>query len=320
MKLSLLNSNLKGDFELIERELEKAIHTETELLNDASFQLLKAGGKRIRPVFVLLSAKFGSYDIQKVKNVAVALELIHMASLVHDDVIDDARLRRGITTINYQWNDRIAMYTGDYILARSLEYMTKIPHPIAHQILSKAIIEVCLGEIEQIKDKYRFDQTLRNYLRRIKRKTALLIAVSCELGAVAADSDKQTQRQLYHFGYYIGMAFQITDDILDFTASEKALGKPSGEDLRQGNITLPTLYAMANPDIKAMIETINIQSSRAEMDNVISHIKKSGAIEKSYALSARYLKKALAILDDMPANRARRTLREIANFIGKRTY
>lgn len=320
MKLSLLNSNLKGDFDLIEQELEIAIHSKTKMLNDATVQLLKAGGKRIRPVFVLLSAKFGTYDIHTVKYVAVALELIHMASLVHDDVIDDAKLRRGITTINYQWNDKIAMYAGDYILARSLEYMTKIKQPIAHQILSNAIIEVCIGEVEQIKDKYRFDQTLRDYLRRIKRKTALLIAVSCELGAVAAEVDVQMQRQLYKFGYFIGMSYQITDDILDFTGSEKDLGKPAGEDLRQGNITLPALYAMKNPKLKTLISTINEDTSKKQMDSIIAQIKSSGAIEQSHAISSRYLKKALSILDEFPANRARKTLREIANFIGKRKY
>ena len=113
MKLSMLYSNFKTDFNLIEKELEQAIHSDTELLQSASIQLLKAGGKRIRPVFVLLSAKFGTYDMQTVKNTAVALELIHMASLVHDDVIDDADVRRGQPTINYTWNNRIAMYTGD---------------------------------------------------------------------------------------------------------------------------------------------------------------------------------------------------------------
>ncbi|MEK3886030.1 heptaprenyl diphosphate synthase component II [Bacillus sp. FSL K6-3431] len=320
MKLSLLNSNLKGDFDLIEQELETAIYSETELLRDASVQLLKAGGKRIRPVFVLLSAKFGSYDIHKVKNVAVALELIHMASLVHDDVIDDARLRRGITTINYQWNDRIAMYTGDYILARSLEYMTNIKKPTAHQILSNTIIEVCIGEIEQIKDKYRFNQTLRDYLRRIKRKTALLIAVSCELGAVSSDVDTHLQKQLYRFGYFIGMSYQITDDILDFTASEKDLGKPAGEDLRQGNITLPALYAMGDQYLKDIISNVNENTSKEQMSAIIAKIKKSGAIDQSRDLSFRYLTKALAILDELPANRAKKALQEIANFIGKRKF
>lgn len=320
MKLSLLYSNLKVDFNVIEKELENAIQSNTNLLQSASSQLLRAGGKRIRPVFVLLSAKFGTYDIQTVKNAAVALELIHMASLVHDDVIDDANVRRGKPTINYTWNNRIAMYSGDFILARSLEYMTNIQNPIAHQVLSDAIIEVCLGEIEQIKDKYRYDQTLRDYLRRIKRKTALLIAVSCELGAISAGADEAIYRQLFKFGYCIGMSYQIIDDILDFTASEKVLGKPAGEDLRQGNITLPALYAMQNPLIKQEIIKVSEHTTKEEMSDVISLIRESGAIEQSYNLSRRYLDKALSILDELPDIHARKTLREIATFIGKRKY
>ncbi|MBS4176564.1 heptaprenyl diphosphate synthase component II [Lederbergia citrea] len=320
MKLTLLNSTFKADFDIIEKELEKAIQSEIELLQRASVQLLKAGGKRIRPVFVLLAAKFGSYNIHMIKNTAVALELIHMASLVHDDVIDDADIRRGQPTINYTWDDRIAMYTGDYILARSLDYMTNIRNPIAHQILSKAIIDVCNGEIEQIRDKYRFNQTLRDYLRRIKRKTALLIAVSCELGAVSAGTDEAIYKQLYKFGYFIGMSYQITDDILDFTGSEQELGKPAGEDLRQGNITLPVLYAMNDEKLKSEIIKINDQTGKKEMFDIISQIKKSGAIEQSHLLSKRYLQKALEVLDELPSVKAKKTLREIAHYIGKRKY
>ncbi|HLU22640.1 heptaprenyl diphosphate synthase component II [Lederbergia graminis] len=320
MKLTLLNSSLKADFEIIEKGMEVAVKSDVELLEKASIQLLKAGGKRIRPVFVLLSAKFGSYDIEKIKNAAIALELIHMASLVHDDVIDNANLRRGKPTINYTWNDRIALHTGDYILARSLEYMTSIENSIAHKILSNAIIEVCLGEIEQIKDKYRFNQSVRDYLRRIKRKTALLIAVSCELGAVAAGTSEKIHKQLFKFGYYIGMSYQITDDILDFIGTEKELGKPAGEDLHQGNITLPVFYAMRDDYIKSKIIKVNEYTSREEMDSIIALIKSSGAIEYSKAISRRYLEKAKNVLEQLPNNKAKKPLEEIINYIGNRKY
>lgn len=320
MKLTWLYRNFKSDLDLIEKELEEAVSSNSELVENASLKLLKAGGKRIRPVFVLLSAKFGEYRIEKVKNVAMALELIHMASLVHDDVIDDADMRRGLPTINYIWDDRVAMYTGDYILARSLEYMTEIADPLAHKKLSKAIVEVCIGEIVQIKDKYRFEQSLRDYLRRIKRKTALLIAVSCELGAIVGQTDAYIYRRLYRFGYYIGMSYQITDDILDFTSNEEELGKPAGEDLRQGNITLPALYAMRDPLVKAEIEKVNQETGKAEMRRIIMMIKESGAIEQSHQMSRRYLDKAIAILEELPESRAKRPLKEIANYIGKRRY
>ncbi len=320
MKLTWLYRNFKSDLDLIEKELEEAVSSNSQLVQNASLKLLKAGGKRIRPVFVLLSAKFGDYRIETVKNVAMALELIHMASLVHDDIIDDANMRRGLPTINYIWDDRAAMYTGDYILARSLEYMTDIPNPLLHKKLSKAIVEVCIGEIEQIKDKYQFDQSLRNYLRRIKRKTALLIAVSCELGAVAGDTDESIYRRLYRFGYFIGMSYQITDDILDFTSSEEELGKPAGDDLRQGNVTLPALYAMCDPHAKVEIEKVTHETSKEEMSRIIKLIKDTGAIEQSRELSRRYLDKALDILAELPESKAKRPLKEIAHYIGKRRY
>ncbi len=186
---------------------------------------LQAGGKRIRPVFVLLAGKFGHYDIEVLKNVAVALELIHMASLVHDDVIDDADLRRGQPTVKAKWDNKIAMYTGDFVFALALELMTNIEKPLAHKILANTMVEVTVGEIQQIKDKYRFDQNFRDYFRRIKRKTALLIAASCQLGAIAADVDESIHKKLYRFGYYVGMSYQITDDILDFISTEEEAGK-----------------------------------------------------------------------------------------------
>ncbi|TYR76457.1 heptaprenyl diphosphate synthase component II [Rossellomorea vietnamensis] len=320
MKFKMIYSFLKADIDLIEKELKQAIDSRSPLLNEASLHLVEAGGKRIRPVFVLLSAKFGRYDIHSIKNVAVALELIHSASLVHDDVIDDADLRRGRPTIKSQWDNRTAMYTGDYIFARSLEYMTKIQNEDAHKILSNAIVELTVGEIEQIKDKYRFDQDLKDYLRRIKRKTALLIAVSCQLGAISAGAPPHIHKKLYRFGYNVGMSFQITDDILDFTASEEELGKPAGSDLLQGNITLPVLFAMQEPWLKEKIIRVDETADQEYLTSVIEDIKRCGAIEQSHELSSRYLKKALKELEGLPKNGANKTLRDIANFIGRRKF
>ncbi|WP_210365501.1 heptaprenyl diphosphate synthase component II [Bacillus sp. REN3] len=320
MKMKLMYTYLNSDLMIIEKELEETINAESHLLRQASLHLLKAGGKRIRPVFVLLGGKFGNYDIDVIKNVAVSLELIHMASLVHDDVIDDAELRRGQPTIKAKWDNRIAMYTGDYIFARALELMTKIQNPLAHKILSDTIVELSVGEIEQIKDKYNFDQNLRRYLLRIKRKTALLIAASCQLGAVVSGVPEEDHRKLYRFGYYVGMSFQITDDILDFTGTEKELGKPAGGDLLQGNVTLPVLYAMEDEKVRNKIKTVHEGMGREELDGILALIRESGAIERSIALSDRYLDKALAILEELPANKAKKSLKDIAKFIGKRKY
>ncbi len=313
-------SFLSSDLNVIEKELEETINAQAPLLRQASLHLLKAGGKRIRPVFVLLAGRFGDYDINVIKNVAVTLELIHTASLVHDDVIDNAELRRGKQTIKAKWDNRIAMYTGDYIFARALELMTDINNPVAHKILSNTMVELCLGEIEQIKDKYRYEQNLRDYLRRIKRKTALLIAASCQLGAVAANVEEKLHKKLFQFGYYVGMSFQIIDDVLDFTSTEKELGKPAGGDLHQGNITLPVLYAMENWETRQEIIKVHENTEQKDIERIIELVKSSDAISRSLALSDRYLDKALMILEELPRNKAKKVLREIALNIGKRKF
>lgn len=241
MKLNFLYANMQKDIDSVEKELKKALSgAAADTTSAAALHLLEAGGKRIRPMFVCLSARLAANaDFNAVKNASVAIELIHMASIVHDDVVDDADLRRGRETIKSKWGNHIAMYTGDFLFAKSLEYMTEIKDVAAHKMLSHVTVELSTGEIEQLKDKYNFDQSVRNYLRRIKRKTALLIAASCGLGGVVSGQSEADYQKLYRFGYYVGMAFQITDDVLDFVGTEKELGKPAGEDLRQGNVTLP---------------------------------------------------------------------------------
>ncbi|ASK63338.1 heptaprenyl diphosphate synthase component II [Virgibacillus phasianinus] len=321
MKLAKTYSYLKKDLDYIEKALDEVIQADHPVLRETSIQLLKAGGKRIRPVFVLLGGQFGDYNLERMKIVAITLELIHMASLVHDDVIDDAEIRRGEPTIRKQYDNRIAMYTGDYILARSLESITLINEKEAHQTLAKTIVEVCIGEIEQIKDKYEWDQTLRTYLRRIKRKTALLIATSCKLGAVVAGVNEKDTNRLFMYGYNIGMSYQIIDDILDFTSSEKVLGKPAGNDLLQGNVTLPVLYAMKDPAFFSLLKNTFANSesvSREQMQQLIQVLKQTDAIERSYQLSDMYLEKALRILDKLPDHRAKQSLHGIATYIGKR--
>ncbi|WP_085992031.1 heptaprenyl diphosphate synthase component II [Oceanobacillus senegalensis] len=321
MRLPKTYGYLKKDLDFIEASLHKTIQAKHYILRNASTDLLDAGGKRIRPVFVLLSSQLGEFDMEKVQKVAVSLELIHMATLVHDDVIDEAELRRGKTTIKKIYGNRVAMYTGDYILARALEEISSLKDSNVHRILSKSIVEVCIGEIEQIKDKFNWKQNLRTYLRRIKRKTALLIATSCQLGGVIAGLSEKESKKLYQYGYNIGMSYQIIDDILDFTSSEKELGKPAGNDLLQGNITLPVLFAMEDDDFSLKLkETFNSDEidPQDEMKDIIQVLHDTGAIQKSYQLSNLYLKRALHTLKDLPNLRARKTLEDIAKYIGKR--
>nr|WP_272508893.1 heptaprenyl diphosphate synthase component II [Psychrobacillus psychrodurans] len=321
MKLKLLYSDLKSDLEIIEKELAVAVNSSSHLLNEASLHLLLAGGKRIRPVFVLLAAKFGNYSIDSIKSVAVSVELIHMASLVHDDVIDDAETRRGRETVKAQWNNRVAMYTGDFLFANAIEYITDLQNTYAHEVLSQTMVELCIGEIIQIEDKHYLEQTVRDYLRRIKRKTAILISASCELGAIASKADVKTVNHLKRFGYYVGMSFQIIDDILDLTSSDEELGKPAGSDLAQGNITLPVLFVKNDPAIEPLLSDILAGTiSDTNRQILLTKIRESDGIERAKQISNIYLQKALDEVKQLPANSAKKSLQNIALFMSKRKF
>lgn len=325
MKLVDIFGTLKRDIDFIERQLYKSIEGDDPLLSETSLHLLKAGGKRLRPVFVLLGAKFGEYDINKLQSIAVPLELIHSASLVHDDVIDDAALRRGKPTVKSKWDNKIAMYTGDYIYAKALVLVTELKNPEIHRILAKALVQMSIGEMEQIRDFYNTNQSVRNYLLRIRRKTALLIAISCQLGAIAAGVSKEHSRLLYQYGYNVGMAFQIRDDLLDLCGTEKAIGKPPGSDMRQGNITLPVIYSlqhsMNKEKLLAEIDTIRHQvDGEKDTSKAIEYIVNGPGIKMAEALADQFINKALDALEQLPEIKTRTQLKEIAIFVNKRTY
>jgi heptaprenyl diphosphate synthase len=235
-----------------------------------------------------------------------------MSSLVHDDVIDESLTRRKSPTVYAEHGASFSMFTGDFIFAKALQLMCNVENIKAHQILSNTITELCLGEIDQIRDKYNFNQNFRNYLRRIYRKTAILISASCELGGIVTNADPKVQNNLKYFGYYLGMSYQIIDDILDFTSDEKTLGKPAGGDLLQGNITLPVLYAMRDESLALKIKNINSNTSKGELEVILEQIKSCGAIEYSQKISDRYLELALNQLNNLPDISAKDAFNTIA--------
>ncbi len=324
MKLLDLYAKMKGDLNQIEKELERSVADDHMLLSESSLHLLKAGGKRIRPIIVLLAGKFGEYKLDTLSKVAVPLELIHMASLVHDDVIDDADTRRGQLTVKSKWDNRIAMYTGDYIHGKALSIVSQLPNPQIHQILANALVQMCIGEMEQIRDFFNTDQSIRHYLRRIRRKTALLIAISCKLGAIAAGVDRKTANLLYRYGYNVGMAFQIRDDLLDLYGTEKQIGKPPGSDMRQGNITLPVILALQDENSRGNLlhelALIREQSGRSDTRKAIRIVRESAGGDLAERLASRYIEKALHALKDLPDVAAKKSLADIARFLGKRNY
>jgi heptaprenyl diphosphate synthase len=322
MTSNSLLGEISRDLSLVESELVKYARESATLLGQSSEHLVRAGGKRLRPAFVLLSGKFFNYDPDRLVPLAAAVELIHMATLVHDDVIDCAPLRRGIPTVRARWGDQIAVYTGDYLFAQALRLVAKYGNDQIVRILSEVSLKMCEGEIEQIETSEKFDLSLRAYLRRNKRKTALLFSACCLIGALASGAPGFAVKRLGNYGYYLGMAFQITDDILDFTSSEEVFGKPVCSDLRQGIITLPVIFALRDPSVGRSLEEILVKKEKNESDwgNALKLIEVSGALEKAQEVSNRYLEKAKKQLEALPNSPLRLTFAKIADFIGVRKF
>lgn len=323
MNLEHIYEELKSDLLEVEHGLSQSIYTDHHHLHQTSTHLLNAGGKRIRPAFVLLSGHFGRFDMEKCKRIAITLELIHMATLVHDDVIDNAKTRRGQLTVKEKWDNQVAMMTGDYILASALKEVSKIKMSKVHQVLSSTMVEVCRGEIEQIQDLFKINHSAKRYFHRIKRKTALLIAISCQLGAVVCKAPPEIVNKLYSYGYYVGMAFQMIDDVLDFTGNEKKLGKPAGSDLRQGNVTLPVVYLLnhGKKEEKELIESfLKSKGNHGSFQQILSIVKKSKGIPFTMDLAHRYLQKAMKAIESLPPIRQKQSMIDITQFILQRSY
>ncbi|WP_114603330.1 polyprenyl synthetase family protein [Staphylococcus sp. EZ-P03] len=298
--------NINKEIKKIEKALKQTIKSDNAVLEEASHHLLSSGGKRVRPSFVILSSEYGiSPRNEDTYKIAVSLELIHMATLVHDDVIDRSDKRRGRLTISKKWDQDTAILTGNYLLALALNNISSIEDKRIHMILSHAIVDVCRGELFQFQDQFNTEQTITNYLRRINRKTALLIQLATELGALSAHADLKTANKLKRIGHYIGMSFQIVDDILDFTSTEKQLGKPVGSDLMNGHITLPVLLEMReNPEFKAKVDALNPNSPKEDFVYCVDYIRQSSNIDAAKQISRQYLQKAIRLLDELEVNGA----------------
>lgn len=322
MKKLWLFNQINSDLQKVEKELHAYIATDYPVLEESSVQLLEAGGKRLRPAFALLAGKFYGYPFQKLLPVAMALELIHMATLVHDDVVDASTTRRGRPTVKAKWGNIVSVATGDYLLAKSLELLAEINHPEVSRILAEVSIEMSQGEIQQIKASSDVNQNLKQYYYRIKRKTALLISASCKLGALVSSAPRREVWALGAYGHALGMAFQIVDDILDVTAEASELGKPVGGDIRQGIMTLPLILALKQSPEKENLRDILIKEIKTDKDvaDAIRIIKESGAIESSLHYVDLYIDKAKNHLQELPNVPTRKALNELANFIKERRF
>lgn len=313
---------VRDDLATVEKALYSTIQSPVNLVNDIGGHLVQAGGKRLRPALYLLCARGGSPSPDEMIPMAVALELIHMATLVHDDVIDNASTRRGYPTANSRWGNHSSVLTGDYLWARAFSAIATVANRNMLKILTDVIASMCEGEIVQLQEAFNPNQDEADYRLRVAQKTADFIAASCEIGALSGGLDDRDVTQVREYGYALGMAFQITDDILDITASAEQLGKPVGNDLRQGIITLPTIYALKTSVHRDELRNIVVKQNMSDDDvrRGLEILHDTDAVEYSYKQVDTYLKHARNSLPPALNEPVREALASVADFVGLRNF
>lgn len=304
----------------VETELAREIRSQVDVVTDIGSHLLFAGGKRLRPALYLLCARSGNVNLAKTISVAVAIELIHMATLVHDDVVDNATVRRGVSTTNARWGNSASILSGDYLFAKAFSLISESSTTQALKILTDVICEICEGEIVQLRDRFNPYQTEADYLKRIAQKTAGFIAASTKLGAIAAGLDRTAVDGLYQYGYAIGMAFQIVDDVLDITASMEQIGKPVCNDLRQGILTLPTIYALKRSPRRVELKKIVLSQDMSDnkLKQSMSIVHETNAVEYTYQRVSDYLQLARKSIPSPLPDDMQQTLLGVADSISSR--
>ena len=242
---------IKNDLAELEVALQEAVSAPEKVITEIGTHLVQSGGKRLRPAIYFLAARCGEkFSLQEAMPLGVALEMMHMASLVHDDVIDSAATRRGSATANAKWGNQISILAGDYLFAKAFALVAESNYSKrVDRQLARLICDLSSGELIQNKEIYHASCDVDEYFERIAKKTANFIAIACQLGGDVAKLPESYIQALYDFGYNVGMAFQLTDDLLDLTSDAKTLGKPAGNDILQGIVTLPAIRALEiSPD------------------------------------------------------------------------
>ncbi len=322
MKQQSIFALVQAELAAVEQELASIIDSRVDLVTDIGDHLLRAGGKRLRPALYILCAKSGRPFPTGLAPVAASIELIHMATLVHDDVIDNAATRRGMATANARWGNHVTVLAGDYLFAKAFSLIAAHAGSDALKILTGTICAICEGEISQAKQLFNPEQTEEEYLDCIGKKTAGFIAASCELGALTAGLPLHDVHALRQYGYGIGMAFQITDDVLDVTASSEQIGKPAGNDLRQGVLTLPIIYALQHSadreELRRIIAARDLADEHVRRGIAIVHT--TDAVEYCYRRASDFLAAARRSLPASLPDEVRKALRDVADFVGLRKY
>ncbi len=320
--LALFNL-IQDDLAKVEEKMRRAGEEAEGPLANAIIYLLSSGGKRIRPALTIAAARHYPVDNDALTSLAAAVEMLHTATLVHDDVIDGSLLRRGNPTLNARWSAGATVLAGDYIFARAAIFAAETRSVPVVQLFAETLAVICSGELRQMFKYYDLDQPLEEYYNRIYAKTASLFAAAAALGALLADAPQTHIAAFREYGHYLGMAFQIVDDILDFVGTEDELGKPVGSDLRQGTITLPVFhYLQRGGDRNLIVQVFNSQGEEKQLAlaRAVEAIQMSGAIDAAREEAWEFAQKAQKVLEVVPDTPYRAALRDIAAYVVERTY
>jgi heptaprenyl diphosphate synthase len=314
-----LEADIRVRLDRVEEALEKAVVADSDLLAATAKYLLSAGGKRFRPMLVLLAGYFGDPTDPRLIPGSVAIELTHLATLYHDDVIDEADDRRGVPSANARWDNTVAILTGDYLFARASEISADLG-PDVCRLLARTIGVLCDGQIREVDSSGKVEQTEESYLEIIRRKTGVLIATSCRLGGMVSDAPEEQVEILEEFGEALGMAFQLSDDIMDVTASQLELGKEPGTDMKEGVYTLPVLHALnEGPDRDELQRLLAHGAPDGEMlDRALEIVRTGGSIEHARDAVTREVRLATGLAERLPEGPARHALVQLAKFLAIR--
>ncbi|GBD12834.1 Heptaprenyl diphosphate synthase component 2 [bacterium HR24] len=280
--------------------------------------VLSGSGKRLRPALVLLSGTFGDYRLDLLVPLAASVELLHTATLVHDDVIDSADTRRGRPTVNSVFHNSTSVMLGDYMFAHAAELVARTGNIRVIRLFAHTLMVMARGEITQDMSAYDSRQDVQEYLHRIAGKTASLFATACEGGAIVAGEPEEWVLALRDYGYNLGMAFQIVDDILDFTGDEAEMGKPVGSDLMQGTLTLPSLLLLQRYPDDNPVQRFFHERTQEHLQQAVLMVRDSEVLDESYAIARQFSRRALEALDVLPGTEARQTLEYLAEYILER--
>jgi len=310
---------VKDDLVDIEKALADNLNPYLDLVSDVAGHILFSGGKRLRPLLMVLSARLCGYNGDYEKTFSTALEYLHAATLLHDDLVDEATLRRGKPVAHSKWGNSIAVLVGDYLLARALSISAGTGRLRIVQILAGLTENMSQGEVHQLMRKGDISLTEDEYKDVIRRKTAMLFEAACRVSAIIADATEEQERALAEYGYNLGIAFQMADDLFDYTLQTSEFGKEVGADLREGKLTLPVIYALQQAqsgDRDLMIKIIQDQGfSEADFKTLTDLLEKYGGLTYTQNMAATYLdtaKKALTVFDSSPT---KETMMDIAEYV-----